>query len=333
MSRVTVACLSCIALMACSSSESAGTQAEAGDAAADSAAVDDTLSADADDSATPPEAMPDSTSDASPDADADADAPSSADDLSSNRDRLLGTYYTFLKTSVTTPQSNGLSGASVSSVCDVWTKLAPSPRAVFLTLTARMQGSKLRVDGSSMLSHVVKVYRIVGGDGSTATDPGSCGGGEANRMIMSMDAVLQAAQKAASDHKGAKQSDGKYDIADASGGTFWRDSHDLGGAHAPFDISDETDQGAPRGQTQYFKDPTSMLAKSPLGRQDLATLVDPLALEMDQDYDCVHNSNPSCSYVTYGPACFPETSKSGTDIYTSKYGSIEPAWKPKDCGP
>ena len=43
----------------------------------------------------------------------------------------------------------------------------------------------------------------------------------------------------------------------------WRDSHDLGGTHAPFDQSDETNQGAPRGQTQYFKDPASTVANSP----------------------------------------------------------------------
>ena len=115
---------------------------------------------------------------------------------------------------------------------------------------------------------------------------------------VSMDDELHASQLAANQHQGARQSNGRYDIADApTKGTFWRDSHDAGGPHAPFDLSDETDQGAPRGQTQYFSDPTSALANMPLGRQDLTTLVDPYALEMDQDYDCVHNSNPSCSYT------------------------------------
>lgn len=65
-------------------------------------------------------------------------------------------------------------------------------------------------------------------------------------------------------------------------------SHDLGGAHAPFDISDETDNGAPRGQVQYFSDLTGAAATAPLGRTDLTTLVDPYAREMDQDYDCLH---------------------------------------------
>ena len=33
------------------------------------------------------------------------------------------------------------------------------------------------------------------------------------------------------------------------------------------------------------------------------TLVDPYALEMDQDYDCTHNSNPDCSYTLLRPGC------------------------------
>src|SRR5262245_12853491 len=37
--------------------------------------------------------------------------PPPTDTLPSNRDRLLGTYFDYLKASVTTPQSNGLSGS------------------------------------------------------------------------------------------------------------------------------------------------------------------------------------------------------------------------------
>ena len=128
---------------------------------------------------------------------------------------------------------------------------------MFLTLTARMQGSVLGTDGSSMLSHIVTVYRVVGGQGATPSDPGSCGGGEFNRMIMSMDAELHASQLAANQHQGARQQNNQYDIADVVPSSYWRDSHDLGGPHAPFDLSDETNGGAPRGQTQYFQDPTS----------------------------------------------------------------------------
>jgi hypothetical protein len=118
------------------------------------------------------------------------------------------------------------------------------------------------------------VYRIAGGDGATATDPGQCGG-DGNRLFLSMDAHLHDALIAASTNKG-QPNGAKPDIEDVpiGAGSYWRDSHDLGGSHAPFDISDETENGAPRGQVQYFEDPASAAAKSPLNRTDLKTLVD-----------------------------------------------------------
>ena len=129
-------------------------------------------------------------------------------------------------------------------------------------------------------------------------------------MIMSQDPVLHAAQLAANTRQGAQP----YDIADVVATSSWRDSHDAGGPHAPFDKSAETNGGAPRGQTQYFANPASAAATAPLGRMDLMTLVDPYALEMDEDYDCTHNSNPACSYIFYGPACAPESNEPGTQI-------------------
>jgi len=276
-----------------------------------------------------------SESDAAPPIDSGADVVTSAactgDTLAANRNRLLETYYEYLAANAATPQTNGLSSSNVKSALDVWQKLDPSSRAVFLTLTARMQGSVLGKDGSSMLSHVVKVYRVVGGQGATSTDPGSCGGGEYNRMIMSMDAELHDVQVAANDHQGALQQNNLYDIADVVPSSYWRNSQDLGGPHTPFDLSDETNAGAPRAQTQYFRDTTSAAATAPLGRQDLATLVDPLALELDQDYDCVHNSNPLCEYITYGAYCIPEAQKIGTDVYVATYGDYGASWVPASC--
>ncbi|HEY2747881.1 MAG TPA: hypothetical protein VGL86_24835 [Polyangia bacterium] len=252
--------------------------------------------------------------------------------LDGNRDRLLASYLAWLHAHPGA-QSNGLDGATLGSVCDLWTALAPSDRDVFLTLTARLDGSRLGSDGSAALARVTRLYRIAGGQGATASDAGSCGGGEYNRMIMSMDPTLHDAFVAANDHQGAAGGSGAFDIADvpADSSRFWRDSHDLGGPHAPFDLSDETQDGAPRGQVQYFRDPSSAAANAPLGRMDLTTLVDPDALEMDQDYDCVHNSNPSCSYVTYGPLCAPEASTLGLDLYESSYGAVESGWHPTGC--
>jgi hypothetical protein len=250
--------------------------------------------------------------------------------LSLNRNRLLATYLAYLQANPTVTQTNGLNGARLNTTTQLWNALDPSSQAVFLTLTARLQGGTL-MDGSSMLDHITRVYRVSGGMGATATSPGTCGGGEYNRMIMSMDPSLQAAQLAANTAKGAVEPSGKVDITDIPPGGFWRDSHDPGGPHSPFDLSDETNDGAPRGQTQYFSDPTSTLANTALGRQDLATLIDPYALEMDQDYDCPHNSNPLCPYIFYGLLCAPQACEIGTAIWTMNYGDFDASWRPAGC--
>jgi hypothetical protein len=263
------------------------------------------------------------SSDAGPSTDASIAADAS---VLAPRDRLLATYLAFVQQTPTVAQSNGLRGADLATVCDLWTRLDASSQATYLTLTARLAGSHL-MDGSAALDHVVRLYRVTGGMGATATSPGSCGGGEYNRMIVSIDMPLHDAMLAANVHRGAAP----FDIADVNAGGFWRDSHDLGGPHAPFDLSSETNDGAPRGQTQYFRDPSSTLAMTALGRMDLTTLVDPLAMEMDQDYDCPHNSNPTCMYTTYGPACLPQTNKLGVDIYGEHYGVVDLGWRPTGC--
>src|SRR6185437_5009738 len=60
---------------------------------------------------------------------ADAGFPATLD---GNRDRLLASYLAYLKSTPTVTQSNGLNGAAVASVCDLWSTLAPSPQQVFL---------------------------------------------------------------------------------------------------------------------------------------------------------------------------------------------------------
>lgn len=247
-----------------------------------------------------------------------------------SRDRLLATYLEFLDASPDVPQSNGLRGADLDDVCDLWDALDGSSRAVFLTVTARLEGSRL-ADGTSMLDHATRAYRVVGGEGATGDDPGSCGGGEFNRVILSIDEALHAALIAAGEREGEPGPTGAFDLADIPEGTSWRDSHDAAGPHAPFDASDETDEGAPRGQVHYFRDPTSPPATSPLGRLDLADLVDPLAFEMDQDYDCAHSSNPSCDYTFYGPLCIPQATEPGVEIYGESYGVVDLGWRPAGC--
>jgi hypothetical protein len=52
---------------------------------------------------------------------------------------------------------------------------------------------------------------------------------------------------------------------------------------------------------------------------------------MDQDYDCTHNSNPLCSYTTYGSLCAIKPSMTGVAIYELTYGMVDLTWKPAGC--
>jgi hypothetical protein len=264
---------------------------------------------------------------AAPDGSGAADA---APAEAGNRDRLLVTYFDRLKANPDDEQSNGLIGRDLASVCDLWDKLTPASQATFLTLTARLQGAVL-ADQSPALDHVTALHKLSGGEGETADDPGSCGGGDFNRVIVSMDEPLHAAMVAAHDSEGDAGDDGIFDVADIPPDKSWRDSHDGAGPHDPFDISNETDEGGPRGQAHFFRDPTSEAASAPLGRLDVEELVDPFAFEFDHDYDCVHDSNPMCEYTFYGPLCAPESPELGIDIYSEKYGNLEPDWRPAGC--
>lgn len=247
------------------------------------------------------------------------DLTSTADTLAANRARLFEAYYATARAK----------DPSIASACVLAKSFSPSAIAVFETLTARLQGSTLASDGRSMLSHITAIHRLAGGDGATATDHGSCGGDNANRMIMTMDPALHAALVAANHDK--NDSAGKVVIKDIPAGGYWRETHDFAGAHAPFDASDETNDGAPRGQVQFFADPTSAKAKAPLGRVGVEDVVDPYALEMDQDYDCPHNSNPLCAYVSYQALCFPGPETEGVKLFTKKYGDDAPGFLPAGC--
>ena len=69
----------------------------------------------------------------------------------------------------------------------------------------------------------------------------------------------------------------------------------------------------------------------PFGRTDLASLVDPYLVELDHDFDCLHFSNPLCSYVSLPSSCLPQAAKLGTALYLEGYGDFGAAWAPAGC--
>jgi hypothetical protein len=119
------------------------------------------------------------------------------------------------------------------------------------------------------LNHVSKFYAINGG--------GSSCGGSSNRIFLQADQALM------------------HNLRNIWFGLpIWRNSSDLAGPHTPFTQSRETNRGLPGGQThQWAWD----YEASYLFRENFVNYVlDPNMVEIDIDYNFVHDSNPECYY-------------------------------------
>lgn len=198
--------------------------------------------------------------------------------------------------------------------CETWASMDESRRAVFLTITHRLFTSHTP-DGLPMLAHVERVYLVLGG-GSDGT---SCGGAENNRLFVSTDAYLH--------DRMVETWNDTHSITD-DGGSTWIHTRDVAGPHDPFDASIETDTGLrctlifedgdsepPTAQAHFFvADPVPVMRGSGI---DLPG--DPHMLEIDQDFDCVHDSNPTCHDFE--------------DRYRTHHGDFECEWVPGACAP
>jgi hypothetical protein len=237
--------------------------------------------------------------------------------LQTNRDRLLAQY---------------ASERGYSSACEIWGNMTASQKGVFLTITDLLgrrsfmnaprinyqliigrgrdsciqmngkntdcnRGCYVRLDVNSSvcsfasgymcaqhgkctatperneydmsLNHILKFYAINGG--------GSSCGGSSNRIFLQADQTLI------------------YNLRNIWFGLpMWRNSSDITGAHSPFTQSRETHRGQPRGQThQWAWD----YEASYLFRENFVNAVyDPSIVEIDIDYNIVHDSNPECYY-------------------------------------
>jgi hypothetical protein len=208
-----------------------------------------------------------------------------------------------------------------SNVCQAWSGLSHAAKGAFLTLTNRLQISYL-ADGTVPLDHVTALYSILG-------DPDNdCGGGDDNRIFVSMDDYLWSAM--------AYANLGYVTTIDANGNSDWGPSSDLAGPHSPFDASDETAYGHPCGQVHFWI--TDDGYYYPVCRADLNCRVDANMLEMDQDYDWNHPSSTECSYDTGGcDQCEAGTNRAGFSdgtgrmIYDRQHPGANYDWTPTGC--
>jgi hypothetical protein len=199
--------------------------------------------------------------------------------------------------------------------CATWATFDVSERAVFLMITHRLHLARTP-DGRSVLEHVDGLHLVRGGgdDGTT------CGGGENNRLFLSMDDYLWA--------RAVETWDGASTIDDGSGSTFIH-TRDIAGPHDPFDASIETDTGLvctllieqsssrpPTAQAHFFLEGSAV----PVERgSDISLPADPTMLEIDLDFDCIHRSNPTC--------------RDFETRYRDNYGDFECEWVPSSCTP
>jgi hypothetical protein len=208
-----------------------------------------------------------------------------------------------------------------SNTCTAWNSLSKPAQGAFLTLTNRLQISYLP-DGSVPLDHVTKLYSIQG-------DPDNdCHGGDDNRIFVSMDDYLWEAM--------AYANIGYITTIDANGNNDWKTSSDLAGPHSPFDASNETSYGHPRGQVQFWISDNGFYY--PVCRVDLNCVVDANILEMDQDYDWNHPSSTECTYDTDGcDQCEAGANRAnfndgtGRMIYDRQHPGANYNWAPEGC--
>ena len=190
------------------------------------------------------------------------EVPSLSARVVAHRDRLLGTL------------------VEGQDRCAAWSGLDEVQRGVFLTVTDLLgRRTALRAgddddDGDMALDHVTRLWAINGAEPSGCLR--CCGGGEFNRLYFSADDVLARALR-----------------ADDGGLPAWQGSTDLAGPHDPFTRSLETIAGQPRGQLHLWSSDAQAAA---LDRPGVVGVVDPRVVEIDIDYNVIHESNPECSY-------------------------------------
>jgi hypothetical protein len=177
-----------------------------------------------------------------------------------------------------------------ADVCQAWENLSCSAKGAFLTLTHRLQVSLLP-DGKTPMDHVDGLYAVLGYDGQC--------GGSGNRIFVSMDDYLWYAM--------AYANVGYVTTIDQNNNNYWTISNDIAGPHDPFDASNMTSYGHPRGQMHFWLSDEGFW--TPVYHDGVNGIIDANMMEIDQDYDWNHPSNTECSYDTGG--C--DTCKSGTN--------------------
>jgi hypothetical protein len=216
-----------------------------------------------------------------------------------------------------------------SNVCQAWENLSCAAKGSFLTLTHRLQVSILP-DYKTPLDHVTSCYAILGDE----EDGNHCGGDD-NRIFVSMDDYLW--------YMMAYANIGYITSIDQNNNNYWTQSSDPFGPHSPFDASNETSYGHPRGQMHFWISDEGFW--TPVNSTGVPGIIDPNMMEIDQDYDWNHPSSTECTYDTGGcDTCKAGSYKAGFSngtgrmIYARQHPHLEGwaagpdyEWAPAGC--
>ncbi len=149
-----------------------------------------------------------------------------------------------------------------------------------------------RTDYEMALEHVTRLYEILGQDGFF----GGCSGSDNNRIFWqagtdsSNDQLIQALRNRTM--------------------PAWGANGDIGGVHEPFDNASSTINGrpfscdGPDGQAQFYSWDTKCSYSGQKGCSNVQSFsrgstylpADSRMFELDNDYDTIHQSSPTCSY-------------------------------------
>jgi len=267
--------------------------------------------------------------------------PSASYTLAENRERLLTAWRNRVHPGM--------------ELCELWATMSDSEQLIFLTITHRLSLYRIRrptfnpyprsnfmhnlipnyPEGDDLLSHVVDLFAI------RPKDPGSLGGMEYNRLFMKVDGTAYLALALANLGYGRQVLAGTGAAAD----DYWLFSDDIMGAHSPFSASSMTHGEEGRGQIHMFRPyfVTPPLARAcatggcpapqqidpwtpwgdagrayeAIGRPGVEDIVDPYAVEMDQDFGFWHDSDVTDLRYAFRTAFH--------------WGDFTPNWRPTGC--
>lgn len=255
------------------------------------------------------------------------------DSLPDNRERLFRRWITRHAT------PNLCAEGDEACMCREWAALTCSQKGAFLTITHRLNTSRLAAyvdpERRPLLDHVTDLYAISPHWQGAPIIP--CGG-NGNRLFMSADPALHRAF--------AEANAVGFSTFETDGVPDWHASEDLAGPHAPFTMSDETQYGHPRGQNHFWAPNTPVCPPSPWPPFMISgcfqqvckpefrqCILDRAMFEIDQDYNWIHDSNTECYY----PRGLGGV-ESGREKYARNHGAIAGVragpdydWAPAGC--